>query len=164
MILVKHGQVSPGKTRLFQSLYPDSSRSTLHCANNMGVQTEVRICGSAQGMFKPEPGLVHAVFLALFAHLPETKRPAASPRLLHISTSYISTWQPYTWTFVSIWSRAASLAAGKGRLFLLECRRREAIIGECSQAASWMPGVWALNGSRARSRLSTCYDLLDSAM
>jgi len=27
VILVKHGQVSPGKTRLFQSLYPDRSRS-----------------------------------------------------------------------------------------------------------------------------------------
>ena len=43
------------------------------------------------------------------------------------SLSYISAWQPYTLTFVGTWRRAASLAAGEGRLFL-ECRRHPSIL------------------------------------
>jgi len=64
-------------------------------------------------------------FLRYVRGFPRRNDPAASPRLLHVFLSYISTWQPYTWTFIGTWRRAASLAAGKGGLFLLECRRRE---------------------------------------
>ena len=77
------------------------------------------------------------------------KDPAASPHLLHIFLSCISAWQPYTWTFVVAWRRAASLAAGKGRLFLLECRRRETII-------LWMQPTGLSDARRAGGQRILC--------
>jgi len=78
--------------------------------------------------------------------------------------SYTSTWQPYTWTFVGTWCRAASLAAGEGSLSLLERKRHHPSYfwnerdgnGECSQPGYQTPGVRAVKGSHARSRLSVC--------
>ena len=45
---------------------------------------------------------------------------------MDINLSYMSTWQPYTWTFVGTWRRAASLAEGEGRLEWIMAARYQA--------------------------------------
>ena len=51
-----------------------------------------------------------------------------------INLSYMSTWQPYTWTFVGTWRRAASLAEGEGRLEWIMAARFQARSGTCDRS------------------------------
>ena len=69
-----------------------------------------------------------------------------------VSPSYISTWQPYTWTFVGTWRRAASLAAGEGRLFFLACRWHPSILLLERERRWWWIQPTSLSDARRAGR------------